>query len=125
MVLVAGESATALSPGVLALVKGMVFPVGLSMIVLSNSELMTGNLLTQSLPSLRVSPLSSRLKVLAISAAGNLAGKSVRKWSCLASAVGAPRVGQPGWACGHTPASPVLPLERAGRGGVRWPVPCV
>ena len=27
------------------------------------------------------------------------------------SAGGAPRVGQPGWACGHTPASPVLPLE--------------
>jgi len=39
------------------------------------------------------------------------------KWSCLAAAGGAPRVGQPGWAsvCGHTPASPVLPLERAGR----------
>jgi hypothetical protein len=24
---------------------------------------------------------------------------------------GASRAGQPGWACGHTPASPVLPLE--------------
>ena len=43
------------------------------------------------------------------------------KWSCLAAAGGAPRVGQPGWACGHTPASPVLPLEGAGRSGVRQP----
>jgi formate/nitrite transporter FocA (FNT family) len=57
MVSVAGESATALSPGVLALLKGMLFPVGLSMIVLSGSELMTGNLLTQALPSLRAAPL--------------------------------------------------------------------
>jgi len=32
---------------------------------------------------------------------------------------------QPGWARGHMPASPVLPLEGAGRGGVRWPVSCV
>ena len=38
-------------------------------------------------------------------------------WSCLAAAGRAPRVGQPGWACA-TPASPVLPLEGAGRNGV-------
>jgi len=41
----------------------------------------------------------------------------VSEWSCLAGAAdGAPRVGQPGWACEHMPASPVLPLEGAGRG---------
>ena len=42
----------------------------------------------------------------------------VSKRSCLASAAGGtPRVGQPGWACGHMPASPVLPLEEARCGG--------
>ena len=34
-----------------------------------------------------------------------------------------PRVGQPGWV--NTPVSPVLPLEGAGRSGVRQPESCV
>lgn len=43
-----------------------------------------------------------------------------RSGDALAAAAGAPRVvGQPGWVCEHTPASPVLPLERAGRGQTR------
>ena len=41
-------------------------------------------------------------------------GEEASEWSCLAAAGGAPRMGQPGWTCGHTPASPVHPLEGAG-----------
>jgi len=38
---------------------------------------------------------------------------------CLVAAGGAPRVGKPGWACGHTPASPVLYSPRR-EPGVVW-----
>eukprot|EP00976_Prorocentrum_cordatum_P116520 1196175-Prorocentrum_minimum.AAC.4 len=71
---VGGGSSVVLAPGMLALVKGMVFPMGLSMILLSGSELMTGNFLTQSLPPLKETPLAQRAKTLALSGAGNLAG---------------------------------------------------
>lgn len=47
MCFVAGGSAEALSPGFLALLKGALFPVGLSMIIFSGTELLTGNFLTQ------------------------------------------------------------------------------
>eukprot|EP00240_Pyramimonas_obovata_P004353 CAMPEP_0118930196 /NCGR_PEP_ID=MMETSP1169-20130426/6962_1 /TAXON_ID=36882 /ORGANISM="Pyramimonas obovata, Strain CCMP722" /LENGTH=345 /DNA_ID=CAMNT_0006872515 /DNA_START=33 /DNA_END=1067 /DNA_ORIENTATION=+ len=71
---VGGGSSAVLAPGLLAAVKGMVFPIGLSMIVLSGSELMTGNFLTQSLPSLKETPLAHRAKTIALSGVGNLAG---------------------------------------------------
>jgi formate/nitrite transporter FocA (FNT family) len=71
---VGGGSAAALAPGLLALLKGLVFPIGLSMILLSGSELMTGNFLTQCLPSLKEAPLAQRARILALSGTGNLAG---------------------------------------------------
>lgn len=79
---VAGGSATALAtaPGALALLTGAVFPVGLSMIVLSGSELLTGNFMLMALPAWTHPSISKvRLawgscRVLSISCAGNLLG---------------------------------------------------
>ncbi|KAK7232642.1 hypothetical protein SO694_00035234 [Aureococcus anophagefferens] len=48
----------------------MVFPLGLSLIVLSKSELVTANFLTQYLPK----PSPDALRVLSVSFAANLAG---------------------------------------------------
>eukprot|EP00241_Pyramimonas_parkeae_P007323 CAMPEP_0114227670 /NCGR_PEP_ID=MMETSP0058-20121206/1914_1 /TAXON_ID=36894 /ORGANISM="Pyramimonas parkeae, CCMP726" /LENGTH=310 /DNA_ID=CAMNT_0001338527 /DNA_START=201 /DNA_END=1133 /DNA_ORIENTATION=+ len=74
MCFVAGGSAEALSPGFLALLKGALFPVGLSMIIFSGTELLTGNFLTQALPSMRVVPVMPRMRVLALSGVGNIIG---------------------------------------------------
>jgi len=54
---------------------------------------------------------------------GRGGGVSKCKWSCLAAAGGAPRVGQPGWACGHARQPCALPwrelaCERRGVGDV-------
>ena len=49
MMYVAG-GLTGVAPGAVSLVKGMVFPIGLSMIVCTKSELLTTLFLTQSLP---------------------------------------------------------------------------
>ena len=43
----------------------------------------------------------SRPFVRSLSATSPGCAHSVSNWSCLAAAGGAPRVGQPGWACGH------------------------
>lgn len=50
---VAGGTAPLLveAPGLLALLTGAVFPVGLSMVLLSGSELLTGNFVTMALPA--------------------------------------------------------------------------
>ena len=67
-------------------------------------------------PPLSAESIQRRSAVLRLRESGDRGGASgVSKWSCLAAAGGAPRVGQPGWACGHTLASPVLPLKGAGR----------
>ena len=57
-------------PGVQALVRRVVFPVGLSLSVLSKSELVTANFLSQALPA----PSVDALRVLSVSFAANLAG---------------------------------------------------
>lgn len=79
---VAGGTAAALvdAPGLLSLLTGMVFPVGLSMVLLSGSELLTGNFTTMALPAFthpgacRQKIMLNTLRVWGISGAGNLAG---------------------------------------------------
>lgn len=71
----AGALATA--PGALALMKGLLFPTGLAMIVLSGSDLLTGNFLTQSLPPWTAERAWPASRVLLLSAAGNMAGSLV------------------------------------------------
>jgi len=79
---VAGGSAVLLSeaPGLLALLTGAIFPVGISMVVLSGSELLTGNFMLMTLPAW-THPTLSKGQVLArtcyvwgVSGLGNLAG---------------------------------------------------
>jgi len=79
---VAGGTAAALinAPGLLSLLTGMVFPVGLSMVLLSGSELLTGNFTTMALPAfthsamLQSQVIANTVRVWGISGAGNLAG---------------------------------------------------
>jgi hypothetical protein len=70
MVVAGGAPSLAGDPGLQALVRGVVFPVGLSLIVLSKSELVTANFLSQALPA----PSVDALRVLSVSFAANLAG---------------------------------------------------
>ncbi|CAE8625267.1 unnamed protein product [Polarella glacialis] len=96
---VAGGSATLLAdaPGLLALLTGAVFPVGLSMVVLSGSELLTGNFVTMTLPAWthpgvkKEQVASNTWRVWCISGAGNLAGSL-----CIACAIYSLSVVQPG-----------------------------
>jgi formate/nitrite transporter FocA (FNT family) len=74
MTVVAGGCANAVAPGAVALIKGAVFPVGLSMITLSGSELLTGNMLTQSLPPISTDRAGPVARVLTWSFLGNFAG---------------------------------------------------
>lgn len=82
MVVVAGGSATAMAgaPGLTSLLAGAVFPVGLSMIVLSGSELLTGNFMTMALPAWtllgvnRGQVVANIARVWGLSGVGNLAG---------------------------------------------------
>lgn len=79
---VAGGSATMLAsaPGMISLIGGAVFPVGLSMIVLTKSELMTGNFGTCTLPFWTHPQVSQEqhlvnaMRVFSLSGLGNLAG---------------------------------------------------
>ena len=71
MVVAGGAPSLAGDPGLLALLRGAVFPLGLSLIVLSKSELVTANFLTQSLPD---STTPDAARVLAVSFAANLTG---------------------------------------------------
>ena len=64
------------NPGLHALVGGLVFPTGLSMIVLTGGDLLTSNFYYQSFPifaqpSLAVAHLRNAARVLAVSTAGN------------------------------------------------------
>mmetsp|Transcript_22668 Transcript_22668/g.69688 ORF Transcript_22668/g.69688 Transcript_22668/m.69688 type:complete len:393 (-) Transcript_22668:343-1521(-) len=78
MLVVAGGASTALAgnPGALALLKGIVFPVGLSYIVLSGSDLVTGSYLYQTMAG----PIAGRVgaaasaNVLLSHFGGNLVG---------------------------------------------------
>ena len=70
MVVAGGAPSLAADPGLQSLLRGMVFPLGLSLIVLSKSELVTANFLTQYLPK----PSPDALRVLSVSFAANLAG---------------------------------------------------
>ena len=74
MTVVAGGCVGVLTPGAIALIKGAVFPVGLSMITLSGSELLTGNMLTQSLPPIGADRAGPVARVLTLSFIGNFAG---------------------------------------------------
>ena len=74
MTVVAGGCVDVLTPGAIALIKGAVFPVGLSMITLSGSELLTGNMLTQSLPPIGADRAGPVARVLTLSFIGNFAG---------------------------------------------------
>ena len=79
MCVVAGGAAGALDPGSLALLKGLVFPVGLSYIVLSGSDLVTGTYLYQTMAGPiagRVGALDSA-RVIATHFSGNLLGSLV------------------------------------------------
>jgi len=89
-VVVAGGSAAVLAeaPGLLSLLTGAVFPVGLSMVLLSGSELLTGNFVTMALPAW-THPGVSKSQVVAntwriwgISGAGNLAGSLFLAVTC-------------------------------------------
>lgn len=79
---VAGGSAVFLqeAPGLLALLTGAVFPAGLSMVLLSGSELLTGNFMTMALPAWTHSRISKQqvvsnlCRIWSISGLGNLAG---------------------------------------------------
>ena len=73
MTVVAGGCA-GLDPGGVALLKGAVFPVGLSMITLSGSELFTGNMLTQTLPPIGEDRARPAARVLGWSFVGNFCG---------------------------------------------------
>ena len=77
MTVVAGGCVDTVPPGVVALIKGAVFPVGLSMITLSGSELLTGNMLTQSLPPIDAYRAAPAARVLTLSFIGNFAGSLV------------------------------------------------
>lgn len=77
MTVVAGGCVDTVSPGVVALIKGAVFPVGLSMITISGSELLTGNMLTQSLPPIDAYRAAPVARVLTLSFIGNFAGALV------------------------------------------------
>ena len=70
MVVAGGAPCLAGDPGLQALLRGTVFPLGLSLIVLSKSELVTANFLTQALPP----PSADALRVVGVSFAANLAG---------------------------------------------------
>ena len=70
MVVAGGAPSLAGDPGLQALVRGVVFPVGLSLIVLSKSELVTANFLSQALPA----PSVDARRGLSVSFAANLAG---------------------------------------------------
>ena len=74
MTVVAGGCADFVAPGAVALIKGAVFPVGLAMITLSGSELLTGNMLTQTLPPVDEDRARPAGRVLALSFLGNFAG---------------------------------------------------
>ena len=74
MTVVAGGCADVVAPGAVALIKGAVFPVGLSMITLSGSELLTGNMLTQTLPPISADRAHPVARVLSLSFLGNFAG---------------------------------------------------
>lgn len=74
MTVVAGGCTDFMAPGGVALIKGAVFPVGLSMITLSGSELLTGNMLTQSLPPFNAERAGPLARVLVLSFLGNFAG---------------------------------------------------
>jgi len=79
---VAGGTATVLAdaPGLLSLLTGAVFPVGLSMVLLSGSELLTGNFVTMALPAWthpglgQKQVVSNTWRIWTISGIGNLAG---------------------------------------------------
>ena len=77
MTVVGGGCADLVAPGAVALLKGAVFPVGLSMITLSGSELFTGNMLTQALPPVGEERLHPAARVLGWSFVGNFAGSLV------------------------------------------------
>lgn len=79
---VAGGTATflAAAPGLLSLLTGAVFPIGLSMVLLTGSELLTGNFMTMALPAwthpgvTTRQVLSNTWRIWRISGLGNLAG---------------------------------------------------
>ena len=82
---VAGGSSLVLPPGLVALLSGLVFPVGLAMIVLSGADLFTSNMMFAAMPffSLRQADVFGKagilrwielVKLLSLSFFGNLAG---------------------------------------------------
>mmetsp|Transcript_33237 Transcript_33237/g.91586 ORF Transcript_33237/g.91586 Transcript_33237/m.91586 type:complete len:323 (+) Transcript_33237:80-1048(+) len=99
MTVVGGGCADIMAPGAVALIKGAVFPVGLSMITLSGSELLTGNMLTQSLPPISGERAWPAGRVLGLSFLGNFAGSLT-----IASMV---------WAGGIFPTSGVVAAKAA------------
>jgi formate/nitrite transporter FocA (FNT family) len=82
---IAGGSAAALPAGVVSLLAGIVFPVGLAMITFSGTDLLTGNMLYGTMPfyelkrdelsgSEGTKAVSDLIKILGISLLGNLVG---------------------------------------------------
>eukprot|EP00929_Paragymnodinium_shiwhaense_P008740 TRINITY_DN112708_c0_g1_i1.p1 TRINITY_DN112708_c0_g1~~TRINITY_DN112708_c0_g1_i1.p1 ORF type:complete len:410 (+),score=61.96 TRINITY_DN112708_c0_g1_i1:59-1288(+) len=131
---VAGGSAVALAnaPGAVSLLGGAVFPVGLSMVLLSGSELLTGNFMTMVLPAWRQpevstsTVLSNCLRVWSVSGAGNLAGSLMMAlgiYSCSVVAAGSP-AGT--WLAAAVAKKCALsPLVAIGKGaGANWLVNC-
>ncbi|KAI9009216.1 Formate/nitrite transporter-domain-containing protein [Hyaloraphidium curvatum] len=94
MVVVAGGSSLVLPPGLVSLLAGLVFPVGLVMIVLTGVDLLTSNMMYTTVPFLELAPREvfgkrgasawlSLGRLLSVSLFANLAG-SVMIAACAA-----------------------------------------
>ncbi|KXS12596.1 Formate/nitrite transporter [Gonapodya prolifera JEL478] len=82
---VAGGSAAALPAGIVSLLAGITFPVGLSMIIFSGTDLLTGNMLYGTVPFCDLQDrsgtetqhaVSNLVKILGVSFVGNLIGSA-------------------------------------------------
>lgn len=92
---VAGGCMEALPPGLLALTAGMVFPIGLSMIVFSGADLWTSNIMYSTMPFLSqkwVATKESIARLYVASTAGNLVGSLALAAFAVASIGHAPGV---------------------------------
>mmetsp|Transcript_39058 Transcript_39058/g.67812 ORF Transcript_39058/g.67812 Transcript_39058/m.67812 type:complete len:445 (-) Transcript_39058:207-1541(-) len=117
-VTVAGGASPVLvaAPGLQQLIAGAIFPAGLSMVILSGSELLTGNFVTMALPysthpgKPRELITSHLAKGWALSGLGNLAGSLFLAggiYSCSVVTAGTPAAA---WLCALTAKKCGLPL---------------
>lgn len=131
---VAGGTAASLAhaPGLLSLLTGMVFPVGLSMVLLSGSELLTGNFTTIFMPHWTHPGVTKQrvvlncMRVWSVSGAGNLAGSLFL--ACALHSLSVVQAGSPAalWLAALTVKKCSLgPLVAIGKGaGANWLVNC-